>query len=74
MVDQKGQASYWNDKKLHSKGVMVSVISSPEFHIDQVDGGIGASNVDDLVAKKRDERAVVNANSMMSHTEQNIFG
>lgn len=44
---------------------MVSIISSLEFHVDEVHGSIGTSDVDNLVMK-RQERAVVNANYVIS--------
>lgn len=49
MVDQEGQASDWYYEELHSKSVVVAIISGFELHVDQVDGGIGASYVDDLL-------------------------
>lgn len=53
MVDQKGEATHGNHQKLHSESIMVSIIGCPELRIDQVDCGIGTSNVDHLFGGNR---------------------
>lgn len=55
MVDQKGETSHWNHKKLNSESVVVSIISCPELCVDQVDGGIGTSDVDNLFSQHRNK-------------------
>ena len=48
MVDENSETSDRNDEELHSETVMVAVIGGPELHVDQVDCGIGTSDVDHL--------------------------
>lgn len=58
MVNQESQATNRDDQELHSEGVMVSIISCLELHVDQVHSGVWTSDVDDLHGGvvERDER------------------
>lgn len=40
MIDKKREPTNRNNQKLHSEGVMVSIIGGLELHVDQVHGGI----------------------------------
>ena len=48
MVDQAGEAPYRNHQEFHSEAVMVPIIGGLELHVDQVDSGVGTTNVDHL--------------------------
>lgn len=48
MIDKKGEPTNRNYQKLHPEGVMVSIIGGLELHVDQVHGGVRASDVDEL--------------------------
>jgi hypothetical protein len=52
MIDQKREASHRNHQKLHSEGVVISVIGCLKFHVDQVHCGVGTGNVDELKQRK----------------------
>ena len=49
MVDENSEASYRNYQELHPETVMVAIIGSPEFHVDQIDRGTRTTDVDHLV-------------------------
>lgn len=55
MVDQEGQTPDRNHQKLHSEGVMVSIVGGLEFDINQVDGGVCTADVDDLREEDKEE-------------------
>ena len=48
MVDKHSQPSYGNNYKFYSESVMVAVISSLEFHIDEIDSGQRCYDENDL--------------------------
>lgn len=50
MVDENSKTSYRNYQELHPETVMVAIIGSPEFHVDQVDRGTRTADVDHLHA------------------------
>lgn len=52
MIDKKGEPTNRNYQKLHSEGVVVSIVGGLELHVDQVHGGVRASDVDKLRARK----------------------
>lgn len=52
MVDEEGQASDRDHQELHPEGIMVSVVGGLELGVDQVDGGVRTSNVDELEWKR----------------------
>lgn len=56
MIDKKREAANGNYQKLHPERIMVSIIGGLKFHVDQVHGGIRASNVDKLKIKERKEK------------------
>lgn len=53
MVDQAGEAPYRNHQELHSEAVMVPIVGGLELHVDQVDSGVGTTNVDHLQGRGR---------------------
>lgn len=53
MIDKKRESTNRNYQKLHPERIMVSIIGGLKFHVDQVHGGIRASNVDKLKSKER---------------------
>lgn len=53
MIDKKRESTDRNYQKLHPERIMVSIIGGLKFHVDQVHGGIRASNVDKLKSKER---------------------
>lgn len=42
VVDEEGEATDWHDEELGAERVVVSVVRCLEFHVDEVDGGVGA--------------------------------
>lgn len=48
VVNQKSQATNRDNKELHSERVVIPIVSCLELNVDQVDGGVCTSNVDDL--------------------------
>ena len=48
MIDEDGQSSYWYNKELWSKGVVVGVIRGLELEVDQVAGGRAGTDVEHL--------------------------
>lgn len=50
MVNKESQAPNWDNQELHSECVMVAIIRCLELRINQVNGGVRTSNVDDLHA------------------------
>lgn len=48
MIDQERQPTHWDHQELHSERVMVPIVGRLELHVDQVDGGVSASDVDYL--------------------------
>lgn len=53
MIDKKRESTNRNYQKLHPERIMVSIVGGLKFHVDQVHGGIRASNVDKLKSKER---------------------
>lgn len=52
MIDKKREPTNRNYQELHSEGVVVSIVGGLELHVDQVHGGVRASDVDELRARK----------------------
>lgn len=52
MVDKNRETPNRNHQKLHPETVMVTIVGGPEFHVDHVDCGICARNVDHLVKRQ----------------------
>lgn len=52
MIDKEREPTNRNYQELHPEGVMVSIIGGLELHVDQVHGGVRASDVDKLRARK----------------------
>lgn len=48
MVDEEGKSTDRHDEELCSECVVVSVIGGLELHVDEIDGGVGAWQVDHL--------------------------
>lgn len=49
MVDKNCQPPNRNHQKLHPETVMVTIVGGPELHVDQVECGVSARDVDHLV-------------------------
>lgn len=52
MIDKKREPTNRDYQELHPEGVMVSIIGGLELHVDQVHGGVRASDVDKLRVRK----------------------
>jgi len=48
VVDEEGKTADGHDQELGAERVVVSVVGRLEFHVDEVDGGVCARQVDDL--------------------------
>lgn len=48
MVDQERKTPNWDHQKLHSEGVVVTIVGGLELDVDQVNRGICTTNVNDL--------------------------
>jgi len=48
VVDEESEATNWHDKKFSSESVVVSIVCSLEFHVDEINGGVCAGQVNDL--------------------------
>lgn len=59
MIDQEGEASHRDHQKLHSEGIMISVVGCLKFHVDQVHCGIGAGNVDELRTEEKHKSSLL---------------
>lgn len=52
MVNENRKTPDRNHQELHSETVVVSIVGGPELRVDQVYGGICATDVDQLVNSK----------------------
>lgn len=53
MVDENSKTPNGDNQELNSETVMIAIIGGPEFHVDQVDSGVRAADVDHLCKQHR---------------------
>lgn len=56
MVDEESQSTNWDHEELHPERVVVPIVRCLKLHVDEVHGGIRATDVDDLKEMEEEKR------------------